>query len=164
MKISDIKISPEFAFHPPYRKKIDKKRDRMYVSGKQNKPIVINDNGLLIDGYATLLAMIELGYTECRCIYQKHYGNYEKNELLNYRHTPTTYIYGIHPDSKEKKTYIWRVPSKSRESIYKEVLPGDTVLVNTKHGNKAVVVTKIETLDECPVDFMVRKFIRKLDD
>lgn len=164
IKISDIRIPKVFLNHPPARRKIDDKRDRIDLLGKQNKPIIIDENNLITDGYATLLALQELGYTECWYRRQNTYGNYEKNQLDDYHNVPTTYIYGIHPNSTSKtpKEYTWRVPNAQRNTIYSEILPGDMVMCETKFGLAPVIVTKIETLDKCPVKGRVKKFVRKI--
>ena len=37
---------------------------------------------------------------------------------------------------------------------------GDLILCDTKNGHRQVKVTRIETLDECPVKFQVKKVVR----
>lgn len=167
INISNIKIDEDFVKCPPSSRKIQLKREKMEALGRQNKPITLDSHWMLTDGYATLLAMKELGYTECECVIKDNtYGNYEKNIVLSYRNKPTVYIYGIHKGTAQNppKEYVWRVPTSRKEFVEKNVLPGDTVICNTRYGNKPVVVTKIETLDKCPVEQRVLKFICKIDD
>ena len=76
-----------------------------------------------------------------------------------YRTEKTTYIYGIHPNSLSKKERIWRV-AKSWGNWVDNIKVGDLILCDTKNGYKQVKVTKIETLDECPVKFQVKKVVR----
>lgn len=59
--------------------------------------------------------------------------------------------------------YMWRVSKRRTDSVYKEILPGDEVLVATKYGKKPVIITRIETLDKCPTDRVVKKYICKLE-
>lgn len=157
IKISEIKISDEFASHQPSTQKIAKKmrwigsRNR---KGKNFCKIVLDENGVLIDGYATMLAMKKMGYTEC----------YYSIKKPNYREQPTTYIFGYHPNSiTDKREYMWRVPNPQTEWIYSQVNVGDTVLCQTKFGIAPVIVTRMETLDKCPVDMRVKKFVKKID-
>lgn len=156
IKISEIKICDEFVEHQPSERKIVNKMKWIKKRNRQHGnfcKIVLDENGVLIDGYATMLAMEKMGYTECYCSIKKP----------NYREQPTTYIFGYHPNSvSENREYVWRVPNAQTEWIYGQVLPGDTVLCQTKFGIAPVVVTRIETLDKCPVEMRVKKFIAKL--
>ena len=77
-------------------------------------------------------------------------------------HTPknkfTTYIYGKHPNNK--KEYIWRVPD-SWDGWMEYVHIGDVIICDTKFGSAPVIISKIETLDKCPVNFKVKKVCSK---
>ena len=166
INISDIKINENFVKHPPSPRKVQLKREKMEALGRQNKPVTLDTHCTLTDGYATLLAMKELGYTECECIIKDNtYGNYEKNIVLSYRNKPTLYICGIHKGTAQNppKEYVWRVTDSKREYVYENVLPGDTVLCQTKYGLKPIIVTKIVNSDECPIRMRVRKFYRKIE-
>lgn len=158
INISDVKLSSAFLTHQPRCEKIDAKREQILALGKQHKPIIIDKNDYLQDGYATLLAMKELGYTECRYIRLTKTG-----PQYTYRDRDTTYIFGIHPTDVNQKEYVWRAPDSKRDSVYDEILPGDTAMVQTKQGLRHIVVTRIETLSTCPVDMRVRKYICKCE-
>ena len=57
---------------------------------------------------------------------------------------------------------MWRVPKSWSELGWEDGLNiGDEILVTTKFGIKPVVVTKIEISDKCPVDFRVKKVVRR---
>ena len=77
-------------------------------------------------------------------------------EIPYYRNNTTTYVYGIHPNSKDTKTYVWRVP-KSWTWFAENVRSGDSILCQTKFGSAPVIVTKVEVLDSCPVNIRVKK-------
>ena len=79
-----------------------------------------------------------------------------KKEKSSDRNIPTTYIYGKHPNSNCDKEFMWRVP-KSMTWFSENVQVGDSLLCQTKFGIAPVIVTKIEVLDKCPVDFRVKK-------
>lgn len=155
-KISEIKISEDFASHQPSEQKVANKVKWIRKRERQHRTfckVVLDENGVLVDGYATLIAMEQLGYTECYCNVKKP----------SYRETPTTYIFGYHPNDKKKREFVWRIPRYMEESTFGTILPNDCVLCNTKFGIAPVIVTRIETLDECPVDMRVKKFVRKFD-
>lgn len=166
MRLSDIKIKDTFAATTPREEKMHECRDYYLKHGTQDRVIVVNHSGELIDGYIMYLVLQELGEEEAeikisdRC--KKWWRRKENNRLLSsaYRNHPTTYIWGLHPHSD--KEYMWRVSNKRTDSVYKEILPGDAVLVDTKYGKKSVIVTRIETLDKCPSDRDVKKYICKL--
>ena len=80
--------------------------------------------------------------------------------IPQYKNEATTYIYGTHPNSKDTKTYMWRVP-KSWTNWTDNIQIGDTVMCATKFGYAPVIVNKIEILDKCPIDIPVKKVCRK---
>ena len=114
----------------------------------------MDHNNVLLDGYIVYLTLKKLGVDEIQV-------EIVDKKTPRYRNQTTTYVYGIHENSKEKKEYVWRVP-ETKKGLENELLLGDKVLVSTKYGIKPVIVTKIEWLDECPVDFPVKKVIGKV--
>lgn len=77
-------------------------------------------------------------------------------KIPKYREQPTTYIYGLHLKGSDQKERIWRVPN-SWKGFVDNVQVGDTIFCNTVHGKAPIVVTRIETLNKCPVEFVVKK-------
>lgn len=155
--LSEIKVRKSFENSVPNETKINKYRKYFEETGDQYKPIELDDRGYIVDGYIQYLVLKENGI-EVATIMKKY-------ERESYRNKPTTYVYGIHPNvcgiyQKEKKQYIWRIP-EDKKDILLDLLPGDTVVVQTVYGNKVVTVTKIEEHDRCPVDFVVRKVLHK---
>lgn len=169
MKLSEIKISSVFAETTPSEEKMNECRNNYLTYHRQDRVIVVDHDGYLIDGYCMYIILKELGIEKA----QIKISNRRKKrwfrkdtsswEIPYYRNNPTTYIFGVHPNSKDTKTYMWRVQNNRRDSIYEEILPGDYVLCQTKNGIAPVIVTRMETLDKCPVDMRVKKFVGKVN-
>lgn len=155
MNMSDIIVTEAFKKSIPKQKKVKKYRDYWYTYGKQRKCIEVDSNNVLTDGYIQYLILKENGVGKATV--KKKYKNTKTNN--SYKNNKTTYIYGIHPNSECTKEYIWRIPNSWEENKHIEI--GDTVLCQTKFGISPVIVTKIEILDKCPVDCIVKKVIKK---
>lgn len=154
IKLSDVKISNMFKNSPPRERKMNRIRRRYLETGVQDKPIVLNEDGFLIDGYARYLILKDFGV---------EYANYIRkkaviNKIPSYKQTPTYYIYGLHKNCD--KEFVWRVPHTKVNDFIGKVIPGDTILVGTKNGTKSITVTKIELLDKPPIDQRIKKVIK----
>ena len=70
IKLSDIKISEAFKNTPPVERKVERVRRKYLQDGVQDKPVVINENGYLVDGYIRYLVLQECGveYVNYICI------------------------------------------------------------------------------------------------
>ena len=162
MKLSDIKISEAFANSIPSDKKLNECRNNWSQWNRQDRYIVVNPNNVLIDGYIMYLTLKENGIEEAeikisdRCKKFLNRKNVEGCNIPNYRNEATTYVYGTHPNSNCTKEFVWRVP-KSWTWFAENVRVGDSILCKTKFGIAPVIVTKVEVLDKCPVDFRVKK-------
>lgn len=168
MKLSEIKISEAFTVSIPSEDKMNECRNNWNQWNRQDRYIVVNPDNILIDGYIQYLVLKEnnVEEAEIKISTRRKKRWYRKNveedwNITNYRNETTAYIYGIHSRDKEKKEYVWRVP-KSKKGFENGLLPGDSILVSTKYGIKSIIVTKIAWLDECPVDFPVKKVIGKV--
>ena len=150
IKMSDIIITEAFANSHPLEEKVQKYRKKFAKTGKQSKFLVINKYNVLIDGYIQYLILKENGIEEAE------YIRSSRKNVENYRNEMTTYIYGKHENSNCTKEFMWRVP-KSMTWFAENVQVGDSILCQTKFGIAPVVVTKVETLDKCPVDFRVKR-------
>ena len=150
IKMSDIIITEAFANSHPLEEKVQKYRKKFAKTGKQSKFLVINKYNVLIDGYIQYLILKENGIEEAE------YIRSSRKNVENYRNEMTTYIYGKHENSNCDKEFMWRVP-KSMTWFAENVQVGDSILCQTKFGIAPVVVTKVETLDKCPVDFRVKR-------
>jgi len=133
---------------------------------KQDRYIVINKNNELIDGYIQYLvlkendveeASIKISNRRKKRWYRKNVKDWTNS---HYRNEETTYIYGVHPNSNCTKEFMWRVP-KNWTWFAENVQIGDFILCRTKFGIAPIIVTKIEVLDNCPVDFVVKRVVGK---
>ena len=152
IKLDEIIIPKSFLESKPSEIKIEKYKNKWKKYNKQPKPLIVDEDNVLIDRYIQYLILKELGYEE---------GNYlarheSKKEKSSYRDILTTYVYGVHPNSNCTKEFVWRVP-KSMTWFEENVQVGDNILCQTKFGIAPVVVTKVETLDKCPIDFRVKR-------
>lgn len=167
MKLSEIKISNAFAATTPNIEKVNTCRNYWEENHKQDRDIVVNKNNVLIDGYIQYLVLKENGIEEAfvkkleRKRTNKHVRkNIEYVEPV-YKNSTTTYIYGIHPNARLRKEYVWRVPN-SWKGWENDLLPGDRILVHTEFGIRPVTITRIEWSNKCPVDMKVKKVCMKV--
>ena len=162
MKLSEIKISNAFAVTTPKYDKLNACRNYWKENHGQDRDIVVDKNNVLIDGYIQYLVLKENGVdeVEIKISTRRKKRWYRKNvkdwNIPHYKNEATTYIYGVHPNSKDTKTYMWRVP-KSWTNWTDNIQIGDTVMCATKNGCTPVVVNKVEILDKCPIDIPVKK-------
>lgn len=162
MNLSDIKIPEAFEETFPSEFKMNECREAWNNWHRQDRFVVVNNNGYLLDGYVQYLILKENGIEEAEVkisnVRRKRWRrkNVEDWVIPKYRTNSTTYIYGIHPNEEKKKERVWRVP-ESWVGWADSLLPGDDIFVCTKNGIAPLTITKIEVLDKCPVDFKVRK-------
>ena len=170
-KLSEIKISKKFAATTPSVKKTDECRLAWKEWKRQDRYIVVDPAGVLIDGYIQYLVLKENGIEEASIkIAAKRKNRWYRKDISGweqplYKKESTTYIYGMHFNKENcvfSKEYVWRVPKSWSERGWEDdVNIGDTILVATKYGVKPVVVTRIEKLDRCPIDKRVRRVVKK---
>ena len=121
---------------------------------------------MLIDGYIQYLVLREnnVEEAEIKISTRRKKRWYRKNvkdwDVPHYSNEATTYIYGVHPNSKDTKTYMWRVP-KNWTNWAENIQIGDTIICSTKNGYAPAVANKIEILDECPIAIPVKKVCSK---
>ena len=167
MKVEDIKISESFAATTPNEKKMEECRRYWKTNSKQDRYIVVNKDSILIDGYIQYLILKEEGILEAEVIKKesktiryrrKREGDWD---IPTYRTTPTTYVYGYHPNDKNyKKEYIWRIPN-NWVWVAENIQVGDVVYGRTKFGVSPIVITHITVSDKCPFDGVVKKICSK---
>lgn len=166
MKLSDIRISESFANSIPSEEKMEECRKNWDKWQRQDRYIVVNHNNVLIDGYIQYLILKEnnIEEAEIKISNRRKKRWYRKNtedwDIPHYINETTTYVYGTHPNSNCTKEFMWRVP-KSWTWFADNVQVGDSILCCTKFGIAPVVVTKVEVLDESPVDFVVKRVASK---
>lgn len=118
---------------------------------------------MLIDGYVMYLILMEHKKEYAEVIFKKkHSRQYEKLPKVKstYKNTPTTYIFGVHPNSNCTKEFCWRVPA-SWGNWADNIEIGDTVLCQTKFGFSPVIVGRVENLETPPVEMRVKKVARR---
>ena len=163
VNINDIKISESFLKTSPSEYKMNKYRQKWLKTGRQQKYIVLGKEGYLVDGYIQYLILKQFGEEEVKCIYS-HEKLKEKDINLDptYRTIKTTYIWGIHPNSNDKKMYVWRIPnSNGWDSFRKNIKVGDMVFCFAKNKIAPVIVKTIQETETCPTPLDVKKVARK---
>lgn len=158
IKLSEIIVPKYIRESEPSAYKMECRRKLWNENQTQQRWLVLDRDNVLLDGYIQYLILRENGVEEARYIRRKAFRKDENRQ--DYRTVITTYIYGVHPNSNCVKEFMWRVPA-SWFGWEKNVMIGDTILCQTKFGYSPVVVTKIEVLDNCPVDFRVKKVARR---
>ena len=128
IKISDIKI-PEY-FSPPNDDKY-REKEHVYLKSGYLRPIVLNHDNVLEDGYISYLILKRSGAREVEYVSPEDDG-----EMV-------TYITGSHLNSK--KEYIWMVPRKRIRSFAKHVGVGDRVFCYSNKRVAPVIVKSIFT-------------------
>lgn len=166
MKLSEIKIKPSFSETTPREEKMEECRNNYVTHGEQDRYVVVDHTNTLIDGYIMYLVLKENNVDEAKVkISNKRKKCWERINtrefpIPKYRTRMTTYVYGVHPNSKCKKEFIWRIP-QAWDEFENELVVGDIIYCITKFGCSPVIVTKIKKLDKCPVDFRVRRVAYK---
>ena len=162
MKLDDIKIKDSFENSVPKSEKMDKCRQFWNTYHKQDRWIVVNNRHTLIDGYIQYLVLKENNIEEA----EVHFSNKRKKKWerksKTYKECETTYIYGVHLNSKSTKERVWRVPNSWQNEWADSLSIGDVVLVKTRYGLAPVEITRIERLSECPVEIPVKRVIKKI--
>lgn len=144
MKLDEIIITEAFAETTPKASKLDKVMKYCLAHYDIDKPIVVNTNNVLVDGYVRYLALKMMGIDETNRI-----------KMIATREVPktTTYVYGRHPGQKSNKEFCWRIPCSGRWKDFASRLEvGDLIQCRTKFGIKPVIITKIVTTDVKPMD------------
>lgn len=172
-KLSEIKISDAFASTIPSEEKMCECRYNWNTYHRQDRYIVVNQDGYLIDGYVQYLVLKENNIDEAEikishCRKKRWYRkNTEDWNIPHYRSEETTYIYGKHYNERKgeySKEYVWRVPKSWSELGWENGLEcGDRIFADTNYGIKEIVVTKIEKTDICPVCIPVRRVVKRVN-
>ena len=161
IKLSEIKITSAFENTTPNTEKVQRCREYYAENQKQSKPILLDYNNVLRDGYIQYLILKENGIEEATVVRKKKYKRLkEYKPISSYKNSSTTYIFGVHPNSNCTKEFCWRVPA-SWENWANNIEIGDTVLCQTKFGFSPVIVNRVEVLDKPPVEMRVKKVARR---
>lgn len=142
-------------YSKPNVKKMNNCREFYKEHGVIDRDIVVNEFGVMVDGYIGYLVLKENGITEYDVI---SVADGDKSYLPNYREMQTTYVFAHHLSGS--KEFCWRMTKKTMGADNLKI--GSYIVVNTVHGNRLAKVTRIETLDKPPIDRNVRKVIKCL--
>lgn len=155
VKLKEIKIRPSFSCSVPNAKKVELYTTKYIQTCKQVKPILIDKNEYLLDGYIQYLILKAFNVEDAEVIVK------DERETITYRNSQTTYVFGYHLNDRHKKEFVWRVPASWTDWI-NNVKIGDVIYCNTRYGCKKVAVNRIEALSIPPVDVCIRKVCKRI--
>lgn len=166
MRLSEIKISADFESSIPNTYKYNKCENK---TGNQDRYIVVDEKNVLVDGYIMYLVLknhdVEYGNVK-RLTLRKHtytdkqrkkYGRLiSPKHVVTYKEKPTAYVYGKHPNSKDNKEYVWRLP-QAWGYMSLMLQKGDVIYCGTRFGVAPVVVTKVELKSNFDTSLCIKK-------
>lgn len=169
MRLSEIKISADFESSIPNTYKYNKCENYYNKTGNQDRYIVVDEKNVLVDGYIMYLVLknhdVEYGNVK-RLTLRKHtytdkqrkkYGRLiSPKHVVTYKEKPTAYVYGKHPNSKDNKEYVWRLP-QAWGYMSLMLQKGDVIYCVTRFGVAPVVVTKVELKSNFDTDLCIKK-------
>lgn len=148
MNLKKIKVSKEFRKHKPSKKKVEAAKKYYEKNKKLDKPVVLNHNNEIVDGYARFVAIRELGVSEV--------------DESNFSYEEAEYVFAHHPEDPAKKSYVWRLIRNGHDVLVNDMIPVRCWNKETKRvHNTYVIVDKIEKLDYKPFDDKIRTCIIK---
>lgn len=139
MKLKDIIIPKKFTRTIPNPTKLAACEKYYKKYGELDKPITVDANSHLVDGYIRYLVVQKMGLTEVPI------------KLMAHEHI---YVMAKHTDMG--KEYWWKVKVKDEKEFTKRINIGDKVVVNTKKGNCPVTITHIVVRDIPPIDQRIK--------
>lgn len=171
MRLDNIKIKHSFAATIPKEEKMAVFKAYWKTHKKQDRYIVVNHNNVLIDGYIQYLVLkeanveiveVKISDRTRKILSRKiRLPKQSKPKKLSYRESDTTYVFGTLLYSKSKKERVWRIPNNWRKERTKDFNIGDVVMVHNQKELSPIIITRIEKLNECPIDIPVKKVVRK---
>lgn len=152
MKLSDIKISEDYAATLPRERKMSACRDYWDRYHLQDRDIVIDRNHVLVDGYIMYLVLQEKNERNAsvRVLGWEWKHNQPKKDKI-------TYVYAVHPNSKTHKEYIWRVPKSWGSKFAETLAPGDIIRCCTVEGVKPVIVKRVVRSEKPPIGLRINR-------
>ena len=169
MRLSEIKISADFESRIANTYKYNKCENYYNKTGNQDRYIVVDEKNVLVDGYIMYLVLknhdVEYGNVK-RLTLRKHtytdkqrkkYGRLiSPKHVVTYKEKPTAYVYGKHPNSKDNKEYVWRLP-QAWGYMSLMLQKGDVIYCGTRFGVAPVVVTKVELKSNFDTSLCIKK-------
>ncbi len=117
IKVKDVNVPLHFMQTGCKRNKVDEAKRFIVKNRKFSKPITVNRNNILIDGFSRFLAAKELGIQDIPCLVKEEF------------------IYGKFPDSD--KLYLWH------NADFIPLRVGGRAVVENKDGEEVVTIVKI---------------------
>lgn len=159
MLIDDIIIPKVMTDSTPKESKMNRYRSKYKKTLSQDRYIVVNKNGCLVDGYIMYLVLKEFGVKECQVIISKTTDDNAKT-IPRYKKMRTAYIYGTHTGDcfNGDKIYVWRVPNSwgNADLMAESIQIGDIVTASTHYGKYPVEVTGILVTNNCPLNMSIK--------
>ena len=139
MQLTDIKIPNSFLKTQPNDTKLMACAKYYNKFGQLDKPITVNGNGYLVDGYVRYLVAKSMGMKEV------------PTKLIA---EERIYVMGRHKDVGKK--YWWVVKKKDEVNFINHINVGDKIIVNTKKGQCPAIVAHIVTRDTPPINQKIK--------
>lgn len=143
MKLSDIKVPRSFKKTPPSPTKLIKCIEYYNEHGELDKPITIDKNNTLVNGYVRYLTAQRMKIEDVPVIYQVDLD---------------VYVRGKHKDIG--KSYWWKVKPKDKVHFIEKSHIGDHILVDTKKGERVIIIDDIVFRDQPPLPIKLRSVVQ----
>lgn len=169
MKLSEIKIPTDFESSTPNASKYEKCENYYNKTGNQDRYIIVDEKNVLVDGYIMYLVLKshDVEYVNAkRLTLRKHtytdkqrkkYGRLiPSKHVVTYKEKLTAYVYGKHPNSKDDKEFVWRLP-QTWGYMSLMLQKGDVIYCGTRFGVAPVVVTKVELKSNFDTSLCIKK-------
>ena len=143
MRLTDIKVPDAFKKTQPSSTKLITCANYYKKFGQLDKPITIDTNGYLVDGYVRYVVAKRMGLNEVP---------------VKFLTDKRIYVMAKHTDVG--KEYWWVVNKKDEEKFAERIKVGDKILVNTKQGKCQVTITHIVTKDVPPIDRAIKTIVK----
>ena len=140
INIKEIIIPDSFKNSKPNDQKVEMKRQYYNKNRQIQKPLLVDENNVLLDGYIWYLLLLENGF-----------DGYVGVDVVKKPRVSQSYVWARHPGNP--KIYVWKCPSNAK--YYR----GDIILVETSKGPSAVVVENYGVLYYPPIDRKIRNVI-----
>lgn len=135
--LNDIIIPKKFKESRPRADKVTKVYNHFMQFGKLDKPIVVNRQLELQDGYIRYLVLKMNAFTHADVVIQDK----------------SVYVWGKHkPTGKE---YVWKLPHHIAIQVG-NIYPGERLVVATRYGKKVITVTRVTVSSDDPVEGRIR--------
>ena len=160
IKLSEIKIRTDFESSTPSASKYEKCENYYNKTGNQDRYIIVDENNVLVYGYIMYLVLKshDVEYVNAKRDKQrKKYGRLiPSKHVVTYKEKPTAYVYGKHPNSKDDKEFVWRLP-QTWGYMSLMLQKGDVIYCGTRFGVAPVVVTKVELKSNFDTNLCIKK-------